>query len=836
MSIPHDQVLEVRSRRPDGRDEVGSGLLLSPRLALTAAHVVFGESRKAAQPILVQLAAKPGEFARARVLWPSRPGKLDAALLEITDPKWHPPERIQTVRWGTITGLADQISCTANGFPRASREPGIGRDTQQFSGLINPGDQLRGHHYDVNITSAVPESPSLWSGMSGAALFAGDLLIGVVTSVPPGFNGAKVTAERASRMAADRAFVAVMRGHDPQWELESVELAGIFKLPRRPSSSQSRARMLDAAAEIVPFRGREQILHELRAWCQARDDFIAGLILGSGGQGKTRLARELCQRLRPEGWVAGFVDDRVSEAAIGHLADTAEPVLLVVDLAETRGAQITKLADVAARRRTGAPAIRMLMLARSAGDWWDQLCRMPDLKAAARVELRELERSNAGRLQAYQEAVRAFADRLSEAEPGISWQDVMSQLPQPDVSDEATASVLTLHMRALTTLLLEAGPSQVETSLGERVEDVLLDYEMQYWAGYELPTPPKVMVLRRCVAAAMLCGATDKEEARALLQLRDVSLPDQDAVADWIHGLYPVPSGRYWGYLQPDRVGEHLIRRVADSEPDFLADVSNAASGDQWNHAITVFARIGGRLEDVKILTEARKWYERAAAEGHNDAAYKLAELWRKDRRPAKARKWYEQAALSGHNDAAYKLAELWRKDDKSAKAKKWYEQAAISGHSDAAFKLGQLLWQGGEPTAARRWFMRAAAADHLDAAYELGWLLRNVEHDHAGAAFWWRMATEGKNGGRTDAAFELAKMLAQDGQPGDVRRWYQHAATFGHTEAAFKLGELLWADGQPDEAKPWYKRAADGKHARAANQLGWLLLRQGDHTGAAFW
>jgi TPR repeat protein len=838
MSIPPHQVVEVRARRPGQDDEVGSGFLLSDRLVLTTAHLVFTESGAPSDVVPVRLGREQTEdFVRARVVWPARRAPTDIALVEITDQTWCSAEPVQTPRWGRITGGAAEIPCDAIGFPRVRRDPDAGRDSGHLSGSINPGDQLRGRRYGLSVHSGEPDSPSLWKGVSGAALFSGALLIGVVIAVPGGFGGRVLTAEPILPLASDPELRAVLENHGISVELESVELESLFDLPARPLGNQSRAQLLNAGAEVVPFRGREEVLADLASWCGTGDDFSARLIIGPGGQGKTRLAGELCRRMRRDGRIAGLVHDPAPEQVIRRLAETSEPVLLVVDLAEGRSEVISSIVDVAQRRSPNAPAIRLLLLARSAGDWWDELRQKTrgQLSSAPCTALPLLDDDKPGQLLAYSQALNAFAGWLTEAEPEGHWPEIASRLAETPADNTTSVTVLTLHMKALTALLREAGPGEMDGSLGERPEDVLLDYEMAFWSASAPPGRMGSSALRRGVAAAMLCGAADAQEARNLLYgLKDsqrASLDDWLAIAGWIHSLYPVPSGRYWGYLQPDRVGEHLIRRVANAEPDFLTTVANAASASQLSHAMTVFARIGGRMNELGMLGEARTWYRRAADRGHMDAAFKLGTLLREDD-PAEASSWYERAALSGHNDAAFQLGRL-QEGSKTAKARKWYERAALSGHNDAAYHLGELLWKEGHPVKARKWFMRAAAAEHAYAAYQLGWLLRKAEGDHAGATFWWRMASDY---GYSNAAFDLAQLHAKDGRPDEARHWYKQAATAGHNDAAFALAELLWTDGNPLEAIPLYKQAAEHDHAHAAYQLGWLLNEQNDHAGAIHW
>jgi TPR repeat protein len=832
MSITHEQIIEVRARKADGEFKVGSGLLLPGKLVLTAAHVVFSEDGAPFDPVEVRTASERG-FAVATVVWPVDRPVADAALLKIATDGWAPPGGLRSVRWGKITGSTPGVPCEAIGFPRVLRDENTGRDTDHMQGSINPGSQLRGAQYDIHVTSRVPEAVGKpWAGMSGAALFSGDLLIGVVVVQIPGYAGRSLRAEPIATFAADSNFAVRVTGQD-HLELESAELTDMFGLPARRSERHSRTSLLDAAAEVVPFRGREDLVLRLWSWCKAGDDFAAQLIVGPGGQGKTRLARELCLRLRRDGWVAGLVHERTPAEVIRRLTDTSVPVLLAVDVAEARGDQIIALIEAAWRRPEPSPAIRLLMLARSEGDWWDQLRRkMPEpLRSVICEQLSGLEKVPQERADAYRDAMQAFAERLDEAEPGADWQLLASKLDQPDLAGAEFGSVLTLHMTALIALLQAGlGPTGRRDRRGP--EDVLLDHEGRYWD--ESQSHYGGGIIRRCVAAATLCGASDEAEAVNLLAgLPTVSQwgrAERADLANLVHHLYPVPGGQFWGYLQPDRLGEHLIRRMTHDEPDFPDDAIASASPGQHEHAKAVFVRIGGRAFDEGDIPEAREWYRRAAVAGHNDAAYRLGELLQSDQ-PGQAQRWFEQAAASGHNDAAHALGDLLR-GNAPAEARQWYERAATAGHTNAAFKLGQLLWEQGKPTEAKHWFMRAAAASHAEAAYELGWLLKNTEQDDLGTTYWWRTSAHlGWHG----AGYHLAQDLEKQQKTAEARAWYEQAAP-GHRDAAFRLAELLRDAGERAEARHWFERSARQGHAVAAFQLGCLMMEIQDFKEAGYW
>ena len=832
MSITLKQVIEVRAREADGEFKVGSGFLLPGGFVLTAAHVVFSEDGPPFDHVHVRMASER-EFTLATVVWPASRPFADAALLKVATDGWAPPGGPRSVRLGKITGSAPGVPCEAIGFPRVLRDENAGRDTDHIQGSINPGNGLKGARYDIHVTSRVPEADGKpWAGMSGAALFSGDLLIGIVVVQTPGYAGRSLTAEPIATFAADSNFAVRVTGQD-HLALESAELTDMFGLPARRSDRHSRTSLLDAAAEVVPFRGREDLLLKLWSWCKAGDDFAAQLIVGPGGQGKTRLARELCLRLRRDGWVAGLVHERAPAEVIRRLTDTSAPVLLAVDVAEARGDQIIALIEAAWRRPEPSPAIRLLMLARSEGDWWDQLRRkMPEpLRSVICEQLSGLENVPQGREDAYRDALQAFAAQLDEAEPGADWQLLASRLVQPDLAGAEFGSVLTLHMTALTALL-QAGPGPAGKRDGRGPEDVLLDHEGRYWD--ESQSHYGGGTLRRCVAAATLCGASDEVEAVNLLAgLQTLSQWGRAELADLanlIHQLYPVPGGQFWGYLQPDRLGEHLIRRVTRDEPDFPDDAIASASRGQHEHAKGVFVRIGGRAFDEGDISEAGEWYRRAAVAGHNDAAYRLGELLQSDE-PGEARRWFEQAAASGHNDSAHALGDLLR-GNAPAEARQWYERAATAGHANAAFKLGQLLWEQGKPTEAKQWFMRAAAASHAEAAYELGWLLRNTEQDALGTTYWWRTSADlGWHG----AGYHLAQDLEKQHKTAEARTWYEQAAP-GHRDAAFRLAELLQEAGERAGARHWYERSARQGHAFAAFRLGCLMMEIQDFKEAEYW
>ncbi|MGH9425306.1 MAG: hypothetical protein ACRD2L_03250, partial [Terriglobia bacterium] len=96
-------------------------------------------------------------------------------------------------------------------------------------------------------------------------------------------------------------------------------------------------------------------------------DFL--VLTGVGGQGKTRLTRQLMGEMRcNEGWKVGFLAKNRSNAAnFSVLADCRLPILLTVDYAETRGTQLDLLLERLSLLRIH-DRLRIIMIARNADE------------------------------------------------------------------------------------------------------------------------------------------------------------------------------------------------------------------------------------------------------------------------------------------------------------------------------------------------------------------------------------------------------------------------------------------------------------------------------------
>ncbi|MFF0249922.1 tetratricopeptide repeat protein, partial [Streptosporangium sandarakinum] len=595
--------------RPGGR---GSGYVVAPGLVLTSAHVT-GPAGTAVRVF------HPGraEVYGGAVVWAGTPGgRDDAALVAVEDPAWEPPAG-GVVRWGRTVTYRPGIRCESWGLPAFAQREDRPAELWQPAGTLNPGDRYVGDRYVMTLEGHPPEASaegvSPWEGMSGAPLVCGDLLAGVIAADPARLAHARLEAVPAYVLFANSAFRRVLAAHTGRADqvLEPIEYRRLAE-PAEPAGVQtaSPAALLQPHRQVVPFHGREEILTRLHAWAE-RPGFGACLVHAAGGQGKTRLARHLAGRLAGAGWAVVWLDARTPAADLAAVKDAAAPLLVVVDYAEARTDQVSALLTVCARH-DGTSPIKVLLLARIAGSWWQALLETSReaellLDGAEVLRLPALEPDTDSRTGAYRQAAAALADALAAlpGQQGHPWAQLAAVLPSP-TQREGMDNALTLHMTALSDLLDRAAPAPDTSGTpgggegGEGVEDRLLVHERRYWrataAGRGLYPALNMETLTDALAAAVGWGAATQAEADALLA-RVPGLADQPAdrrsgVRAWIADLYPPPTADPpWGEVQPDRLAERFLGRHLQTNTGLADHLTPAASPGQAVRLLTVYAR-----------------------------------------------------------------------------------------------------------------------------------------------------------------------------------------------------------------------------------------------------
>ncbi len=438
-------------------------------------------------------------------------------------------------------------------------------------------------------------------------IIAVSLLVAVVLGIAGGVLASKSSGATATVIGAITAvLVAVAAGlaSAAWWQLrldrlaraaraEEIKTAGkLYELPG-PAREGGVAHLLRPEGEIVPFWPRSE-LEVLIAWVNSPGQVAIQLVAGDGGTGKTRLARQLAKEVAESGWRTWWVPAGTEPEATGAARDAAEPVLLVVDYAETRAGLKDLVADVTSRA-TG-PRMRLLLLARSPGEWWQQLIRgseysASELLAAIHPITLGPASDQSRQPEVFRQALAAFAGKL-----GLTCPDATMQLADPH------ATMLMIHAAALLTVLecSSAGPAAGVPTSGADVLAGLLRHEARYWQqsqaarGLSLDTD----VARRAVAAGCLVGADDEASAIELLSaIADLADPAQRGkVARWLRDLYPVPRSaaddhEWIGPLQPDLIAEQLVVSVLAQQPGLIPALFKGLADRRAVRALTVLAR-----------------------------------------------------------------------------------------------------------------------------------------------------------------------------------------------------------------------------------------------------
>ncbi len=335
-----------------------------------------------------------------------------------------------------------------------------------------------------------------------------------------------------------------------------------------PGAVRSPLQLIKARTGIVPFTGRDK-LTGLTDWAngqpgEGREDLAVAVVTGVGGSGKTRLAAELCSNLEKNGWVAGFIPKtaELSEAELAWLTRVESHLLLVLDYAEESHKEaLTRL--LRRLRERGAPT-RVVLTARSAGAWLDDLLEDDVLSGAMAQGLRrfELPRQAETSTKMAKRAAKRFARYLETPEPT----DV--EIPQ---NSRWTTLDFVLHGWLIAS---EVGAADLPSSREKLYEDILRR-EIKYWQDEAvLQGMAKVSeaTLRTSAAALSLIGPrTVSETADVLSRLPDwTDINLRKTYAELLSKVLADPGEAY--VLRPDPVAEKLVVEVFVDDGETLDD------------------------------------------------------------------------------------------------------------------------------------------------------------------------------------------------------------------------------------------------------------------------
>ena len=433
------------------------------------------------------------------------------------------------------------------------------------------------------------------------------------------------------RQANDFAGLAAFQGqvHDEDLCHLSDAVRGLAEavaLPAGLSSgvTQRRARtpaaLLLAAQQIVPFTGRQAEVQQLNAWLDTEEPISIQLVYGKGGLGKTRLALEVVRQRNLAGWDAGFLLRNATMEQMSAMVGSPvnAPLLVVVDYAETRLADVRNVLRGALElegRTHGRPAVRILMLARGQGEWWntfrDADPEIPDVLAVSPDPMRLAPlAASVDQHALWTHAWGAFAaHELLE----------LTQIPPPPPLPTHDEMGLPLYLEMAALVALFEGHLGGNVDLASLLERVL-GHERRYWQRAlerEGVVPSDAQVyLERLLAALVLYGGGER---LALEQALAHASPHLD------RGLQERAVYRLYGErgvagmvrpVEPDLLGEHLVAVVLERAPTLLAEVFDDAPQAR---PVTVLTRLAARTGDHRWLLRAllgrlARWWSVALA------------------------------------------------------------------------------------------------------------------------------------------------------------------------------------------------------------------------------
>ena len=248
-------------------------------------------------------------------------------------------------------------------------------------------------------------------------------------------------------------------------------------------------------------------------------------------------------------------------------------------------------------------------------------------------------------------------------------------------------------------------------------------------------------------------------------------------------------------------------REAANALAVLLLQVGDASGAEPWFSKAAEAGQRGRRLQPRHPACRAGatemtalRWYERAAAAGHTEAALQVGIARLRDGRragrraaPAVCRGWGQRGGglSAGHRArraaAACAAHELGEPATEKSECEEWYERAASQGHRRAQVRVGMLASARGDVVDAARWYREAAEAGSRNGAFNLGLLLAR-EGSEPEAALWWTRAADAGHG---RAALRLALVYARRGELAEGQRWADRAVSLGPGEVSERAARL---------------------------------------------
>ncbi|MGW3788171.1 hypothetical protein ACWD5Z_26565 [Micromonospora chokoriensis] len=594
----------------------GSGYVLESGLILTAFHLVDSGG-----PIFVRTLGS-ADWCEADIVWKSAEAH-DAVLLESRTRM--PSDSLSShLKWGSITS-AEQVPCRVTGFAATQLRANGARDTETFCGQTVPHVGVKEGALVIQSSSPPRDmngKSSPWAGMSGGAVFSSpdSILLGIVTAALITYPNSRLRVTPIHLLLGDDAFRQLVNNPKAYrvGSAGAVLRPASMVLPNR----YPEAWLLDSRYAVVDFVDGGDELPRLVAWAKSPERFSIGVLTGNGGMGKSRTASQLSCILNGEGWDAGYLnvenDGSWREVASDH------PLLIAVDYASRYTQSVAKLIARLAESESN-DRVRLLLLERRKGAWWDSLNRQTRRYAEHLTEIQESLNSSdltpAVTSQHVAAAIAAFSKAMGVQAVG------------PDkVPVSGLTTPLLIHISALLTLRADDGGEAMRLGVSRQsLLQALLDREIVRW---EAALPEHRLdhlhstQAHQLVAIASLLTPTKEALAELLGRLPTLCAPgDVPKVVEWLADMFGA-DGNTLLPLGPDLIIEQLLETCTNLDSLasnlFIKEVTEPWQRARVLHLLALSGQIGMKSKAVLTTVLAdhlQELVEVTVRENDSDAA-----------------------------------------------------------------------------------------------------------------------------------------------------------------------------------------------------------------------
>ncbi|WP_170216093.1 tetratricopeptide repeat protein [Asanoa ferruginea] len=341
------------------------------------------------------------------------------------------------------------------------------------------------------------------------------------------------------------------------------------------------------------------------------------LLYGPGGQGKTRLAGKLAELSASAGWTVaeassikllGLTDDIVGEQ---QLSVTGRGLLIVVDYGERWPTNDLRTLIVQHRRLVRVP-LRVLVLARPAGLWWQSIVDTldhfsdPEIHADA-FALPPMAESRHAREEVFNSARDAFAEALRVRASDIRAPD--------DLDRREFRLLLAIHMAALASVHAHLSGERLPTD-PDGLSAYLLRRERQEWEAIHARDPnfTEPAVMAQATFLATLTRSVSYEDGLSLLSRTHVATAVETGakvLRDHAICYPPAAPGMVLEPLFPDRLGEDFIAlQMPGHDVSYPIDAHWTPTAIDWLLDLPETQQPTGHAPEIMtVLVEvARRW------------------------------------------------------------------------------------------------------------------------------------------------------------------------------------------------------------------------------------